>query len=172
MRRSHNCHSFLRVWVNDVFCIFLIFHILTASVPYLDIGSFEKHGMQAHWSSSSLLFSRPWEEKVRDGELIVRLCDICFPPLPFSGDIRMLAYHQGHTSNERSIWGFCGIGCDRWMDFKSRVLEVILGKLKYKLTIEGKLWRGGEGCKCSRCMAVVEWCHWQSRGKHPFLIFN
>lgn len=28
------------------------------------------------------------------------------------------------------------------MDFKSRVLEVILGKLKYKLTIEGKLGRG------------------------------
>lgn len=139
-----------------MFCIFLIFHILTASVPYLDIGSSERHGMQAHRSSHTLLFSRPWEEKVEDGELIVRLCDICFPPLLFSGDIRMLSYHQGHTSNKRPIWGFCGIGCDRRMDFKSRVLKVILGKLKYKLTIEGKLEGGSRGCKCSRYIAIVK----------------
>lgn len=33
VRRSKDCHSFLSTWVNDVFCVFLIFHILTASVP-------------------------------------------------------------------------------------------------------------------------------------------
>lgn len=66
---------FLSLRVNDVFCIFLIFHILTASVPYLGEENFERYGIQTYLSKKCTALKNwgDWMEKVR---LNIRILDI------------------------------------------------------------------------------------------------